>query len=415
MRKNNKGFTLIEILAVIVILGIIMLIAIPNVSKNISDSRKAAYVTSIQKYIEAARQEVQTYSIKVNNENAAYYIPTSCLGTENGDTSPYGDMMESYVIVTYDTNGHYEYYYTGRDDANHGMEVTNSADINEENLRDDITDIDVTKKVGGRDLAIVYSSSCDGTVTRYGSETSIICGKTAGESTGWTYADRTITVECVGNCKQPMYSKTFNTTTEKGNITITSRDGNTKECPVNVYVDKSQPGLKLSSGTSGGGKTFKFEQTGTNPISGYSIKYCVDSSNTCKPDVEVKSGQTVTDTNSIIGKYYLRYAIYTGAGYYGSGDNNGNPKPNQMGIYEASVEPYVVETPNNDTKTLVLTATGAGASSSQFKYCIANDINCVPNQTAGSTATITASGNQCVTYYMTNGSRKTLQKSYCFW
>ena len=35
MKKNKKGFTLVELLAVIVVLAIIMIIAIPQVMENI--------------------------------------------------------------------------------------------------------------------------------------------------------------------------------------------------------------------------------------------------------------------------------------------------------------------------------------------------------------------------------------------
>ena len=39
MKRNNKGFTLVELLAVIVILGLLMAIAIPSVTKYITQSR----------------------------------------------------------------------------------------------------------------------------------------------------------------------------------------------------------------------------------------------------------------------------------------------------------------------------------------------------------------------------------------
>ncbi len=396
--KNNKGFTLIEILAVIVILGIIMIIAIPNISKNISDSRKSSYVTSIQKYIEAARQEVQTFSIKANKENTAYYIPTHCLGTENGDVSPFGDMLESYVVVTYETGGHYEYYYVGHDETNHGMPLTHSDDIDVNNLRDDVTDVDVTQKVGGRDLVVVYSDSCDNTTTRYGTETSIVCGRTVGESTGWTYADRTITVECVGNCSQSSFSQTFSTTTKTDDIEIRDGNGHTNYCSVDVYVDKSEPGVTINAESN----SYRFVKDG-DALSGIKIRYCVDANNICIPDIEVSNNEKVDDMKNLIGKYYIRYAIYTGAGY---------SSPVQS--YAVQRNPYVEVTTNNDNKTINFQIK-EGNSSDRIVYNICENSICQGSHEVTSGTTVTASGTQCVKYYVKSGSNRSLETQYCFY
>ena len=48
--KNNKGFTLVELLAVIVIMGILMMIAIPSITKTIEKSRKDSFVDIAKSY-----------------------------------------------------------------------------------------------------------------------------------------------------------------------------------------------------------------------------------------------------------------------------------------------------------------------------------------------------------------------------
>lgn len=52
---DEKGFTLIEILAVVVILGVVSLITMPVVQKNINNSKKQAYETQIDNIERAAK------------------------------------------------------------------------------------------------------------------------------------------------------------------------------------------------------------------------------------------------------------------------------------------------------------------------------------------------------------------------
>ena len=53
--KNKKAFTLIELLAVIVILGVIMVIAVPAVTKYIDKSRKDGFTKTASGVVDAAR------------------------------------------------------------------------------------------------------------------------------------------------------------------------------------------------------------------------------------------------------------------------------------------------------------------------------------------------------------------------
>ncbi|KIQ94893.1 Tfp pilus assembly protein FimT [Anoxybacillus thermarum] len=53
--RNEKGLTLIELLAVIVILGIIAAIAVPSIGGLIDNSKKDAHVANAQQMINAAK------------------------------------------------------------------------------------------------------------------------------------------------------------------------------------------------------------------------------------------------------------------------------------------------------------------------------------------------------------------------
>ena len=65
--KNKKGITLVELLAVLVILGIIAAIAVPTVSTLINNTQARANVESANSLVSAAR----LYSLENNNATNA--------------------------------------------------------------------------------------------------------------------------------------------------------------------------------------------------------------------------------------------------------------------------------------------------------------------------------------------------------
>jgi type IV pilus assembly protein PilA len=71
--KNERGLTLIELLAVIVILGIIAAIAIPSIGGLLDNSKKDAHVANAQQMINAAKIAV-TADKDIIPENGKYTV-----------------------------------------------------------------------------------------------------------------------------------------------------------------------------------------------------------------------------------------------------------------------------------------------------------------------------------------------------
>jgi len=98
--KNKKGFTLVELLAVITILAIIALIAVPIITNIISSSRKSANERSAEIYVDSVNKAIVALQSATSSLNTNKIVPdgeytimsngnlcnelngTTCAGTE---------------------------------------------------------------------------------------------------------------------------------------------------------------------------------------------------------------------------------------------------------------------------------------------------------------------------------------------
>ena len=71
--KNNKGFTLVELLAVIAILAILVIIALPNVLKMFNDAKKNSFLTEAKTvYSEAGKKYISDSITSPGNNEYVY-------------------------------------------------------------------------------------------------------------------------------------------------------------------------------------------------------------------------------------------------------------------------------------------------------------------------------------------------------
>ena len=99
MKKNKKGFTLLELLAVIVILAIIALIATPIALNMINNAKKSAAVDSAYGYIKAIEYnntmaEMNKKYTKIEDTTTEEGIPVSQINVKVKGTKPNGGKVK---------------------------------------------------------------------------------------------------------------------------------------------------------------------------------------------------------------------------------------------------------------------------------------------------------------------------------
>ena len=227
MKKNYKGFTLTEMLAVIVILGVIALIAIPSSFAISARIQIRMYCTKIEGIIKSAELYADDHfdEIKlgmISSVSAKDLVDYGYLKKDEG--APSG----VYLMDPRDNSKNLDAYTFKLSISNNRAK----ANLNQEN----------------------YHFLCGEDKLKDNKKPSCLY---KGESTTWTKNNRTITISCydVGaGCKSADVTKTFSTTTKTSSYSATIRDwvGNSFSCSktLNVYVDKTAPTYQITGEAS---------------------------------------------------------------------------------------------------------------------------------------------------------------------
>lgn len=116
MKKNKKGFTLVELLAVIVILGVLLMIAVPAIQNVINKSRRNSFESAVKLTIENV--ETLSSTAKVEGAITPCYVVFGDADFLNGETSEINLERGSYGkgtfgIIVVDSDGKGKAYVNG--------------------------------------------------------------------------------------------------------------------------------------------------------------------------------------------------------------------------------------------------------------------------------------------------------------
>lgn len=111
--KNSMGFTLIELIATITILGIIMLIAVPNVIGVVTKNKKQTYVNDARKMVTLAKYKFDSdATIERPTGSKCVVMKLDSLDRSELQEGPEGgdyDITQSFVLIRYESQ-QYIYY-----------------------------------------------------------------------------------------------------------------------------------------------------------------------------------------------------------------------------------------------------------------------------------------------------------------
>ena len=355
---NRRGYSIIELLTAMIVLGILSIATVWGVNKAISRAGEEYYRETSNRLVQSSQQYINNNRSKRPRDIGDYtyiYLDTlikdnyiskvydrhkkECIGKEvsnpcinKDDTNctktsyikvfKYSKDKYSYIPVLYcpnymgeekykkvnlvinistnkgtsyfDDNNYFKFTIDGRNDKDNNKILSYSYSIVKgKNILYDsgVVENDLSNYFESRNIKI--SDYLPGEVkivvkatNNYGvtSVSSTTFSNSAGSSNegdlqcvkletfnNWIIEDRKVSVGCSSvksKCTKERYSKIFNNTSKSGYIRISDIDGHSKECKVDVLVDKSSPKIKTDSDNNWHNKDITLTISGSDIGSG---------------------------------------------------------------------------------------------------------------------------------------------------
>ena len=135
--KNKQGFTLIELLAVIVILAILLAVALPMVTKYISNSKRDSLVTTAKEFADTVEKDAtsELYDLPIASNDVTIVSLDQVKLQKGGSKSPFSGKWvydSSYVAIVNigtEIDPLYKYYVTLTDTKRYTIPLLESEKV----------------------------------------------------------------------------------------------------------------------------------------------------------------------------------------------------------------------------------------------------------------------------------------------
>lgn len=156
--KKNSGFTLVELLAVMVIIGILSFYAVPRITGLFSRSRNKIYISDALKFTSMVEQLITSSKIDKPDNGNSIIVRFKYLDTNDLNSPPnQGKYIDSSFVVVKNNNGVFEYSVMLveqiKDGGYKGVELTKEEDLQKNNATNHV------KEFSNAQIAVIENDS----------------------------------------------------------------------------------------------------------------------------------------------------------------------------------------------------------------------------------------------------------------